>query len=98
MNTAYEGGGFKFGPDADPADSLLDLCIADHLSQFDFFRIFPYAYSGSHVKFKGVEGRKTKKAEIETDTPVWVHTDGEIEYMSSHIRLELLDTKLKLMV
>ena len=98
MNTAYEGGGFKFGPDADPEDSLLDLCIADHLSQFDFFRIFPYAYSGSHVKFKGVEVRKTKKAEIETDTPVWVHTDGEIEYMSSHIRLELLDAKLKLMV
>lgn len=98
MNTAFEGGGFRFAPDADPGDSLLDFCIADNLSQWDFFRIFPYAYSGAHTKFKGIYIKRGRTAEIETDEPVWVHTDGEIDWQSTHIILELLDEKLRMMI
>lgn len=98
MNTAFEGGGFRFAPDADPGDSQLDFCIADHLSQWDFFRIFPYAYSGAHTKFSGIHIKRGRRAEIETDRPVWVHTDGEIDWQSTHIILELLDEKLRMMI
>ena len=98
MNTAYEGGGFKFGPDADPNDGLLDLCVADHLSQWDFYRIFPYAYSGKHTSFDGVSMIKASHIEVETDMPVWIHTDGEIPGKSSHFILEIPDEKLNLMV
>lgn len=98
MNEAYEGGGFRFAPEADPYDSLLDFCIADHLSQWDFFRIFPYAYSGRHTRFAGVHMMRGAHAEIETDRPVWVHTDGEIDVRSSHITLDLLPDRLKMLV
>ncbi len=97
MNQQYEGGGFKFCPNAKGDDSTLDICFADKLSKFDFFRIFPYAYSGNHVKFKGVYTQPFKTAEIKTEIPLWVHTDGEVYCKSSHISLRLLDDQLNLL-
>lgn len=96
MNEPYEGGGFKFCPKAIDNDNTLDICIADHLSQFDFFRIFPYAYSGAHTKFKGITSATLNEAEIETEEPMWVHTDGETPCMSSHITVRLHTAKMRL--
>lgn len=96
MNEPYEGGGFKFCPKASGEDHVLDICYADHLSKFDFFRIFPYAYSGSHVKFKGVYTSQFTNVDIQTEVPLWVHTDGEVYCKSTHISAKLLDEKLKL--
>ncbi|MCR4952411.1 MAG: hypothetical protein K6A40_13945 [Solobacterium sp.] len=98
MNEPYEGGGFRFGADAAADDGMLDFCTGDSLSRYDFFRIFPYAYSGSHVKFSGVHMRKAKKAEIFSEHPLWIHTDGEIEWMSDHVTMELIPEKLKMML
>lgn len=97
MNQQFEGGGFKFCPNAKGDDSILDICFADKLSKFDFFRIFPYAYSGNHVKFKGVYTQPFKTAEIKTEIPLWVHTDGEVYCKSSHISLRLLEEQLNLL-
>ncbi len=98
MNQPYEGGGFKFAPEAKGDDRKLDLCVADGLTQFDFFRMFPFAYSGNHTGFHGVYISRAEKAEIETDIPLWVHTDGEVEYMSSHVSMKLLDQKLQMLI
>ncbi|MBR4446567.1 MAG: YegS/Rv2252/BmrU family lipid kinase [Solobacterium sp.] len=98
MNHCYEGGGFKFCPDARDDDGLLDFCAGDNVSQFDFFRIFPYAYTGRHVKFNGVYLYRAKSAEIRSDVPLWVHTDGEIRYKSSHITMKIAEEKLRLIV
>ena len=98
MNTAYEGGGFKFGPEADPGDGLFDLCVANRLSRFDFFRMFPYAYSGAHVKFEGVTMKRCREAEIKTDIPLWIHTDGEVVGLSSHITFRISGHKMRLLL
>ena len=97
MNTAYQGGGFKFAPDAVDTDGILDLCIAENLSRADVFRMFPYAYSGSHLRFEGAHVHTFKEAEIITEKPQWVHTDGETEFMSSHLTLRLAKEKLQLL-
>lgn len=97
MNTAYEGGGFKFCPHCKSDDHLLDLCIGNNLSQWDFFRIFPYAYSGSHLKFKGVTETRGKEIEIQCEKPMWVHTDGEVACKSKHIKLQLLNEQLQML-
>lgn len=97
MNTPYEGGGFKFCPHAKEEDGLLDLCVGDGLSQFDFFRIFPYAYTGSHLKFKGVYETRNKEVEIKTEKKMWVHTDGEVVCKSTHIKLRILEDKLMML-
>lgn len=97
MNEPYEGGGFKFCPHAKDHDGLLDLCVGDGLSQFDFFRIFPYAYTGSHLKFKGVHSSRDEEVEIKTERPMWVHTDGEVVCKSTHIKMRILPEKLMML-
>ncbi len=97
MNTKYEGGGFQFCPHACETDHQLDLCIGNQLSQFDFFRIFPYAYSGSHLKFDGVYENRSSKIEIESENPMWVHTDGEVTCQSKHIKMQILNESLKML-
>lgn len=97
MNTKYEGGGFQFCPHACEIDHQLDLCIGNQLSQFDFFRIFPYAYSGSHLKFDGVYENRSSTIEIESEKPMWVHTDGEVTCQSKHIKMQILNESLKML-
>ena len=97
MNEPYEGGGFRFGPEADATDGILDLCVGDGIRTGDFFRIFPTAYKGSHVRFDGVDVYKAREIEVKTEKPMWVHTDGEIEYKSTHVTFSLCAEKLKML-
>lgn len=97
MNEPYEGGGFKFCPYADDQDNILDYCTGNDISKFDFYRIFPYAYKGNHLKFNGVSMSQAHMIDIRTKDPKWVHTDGEVTCMSSHIRIGLLSEKMKML-
>lgn len=97
MNEPYEGGGFRFGPEADASDGILDLCVADGVSSGAFFRIFPTAYRGHHVRFKGVDLYRGRVMDIKTRRPMWVHTDGEIEFLSDHVCFHIKDEKLHLL-
>jgi diacylglycerol kinase family enzyme len=98
MIQPYEGGGFRFAPEADPQDGKFDICVADSLSRFDFFKIFPYAYNGNHVAFHGVYIDRARRVEFHMDKPLWVHTDGETEFMAKDIRLQVLDERLRMIV
>ena len=98
MNTCYEGGGFKFCPKADNTDRILDLCTSSGLSRPDFFRIFPTAYKGNHLRFDGVFEDRSAQWHIRSQEPLWVHTDGEVQCKSSEITIDLLPDKLQLMI
>ena len=98
MNTCYEGGGFKFCPDAVSTDGILDLFGANDLHRMNFFRIFPTAYDGSHLRFKGLFTGRGRKISIQSATPLWVHTDGEVFCKSSHITVDIFPHKLQLMI
>ena len=98
MNTCYEGGGFKFCPDAVNSDGVLDLFGAGDLHRMNFFRIFPTAYGGNHLRFKGLFSDKGKCFTIRSATPLWVHTDGEVMCRSSEITIDVYPHKLQLMM
>jgi diacylglycerol kinase family enzyme len=98
MNTCYEGGGFKFCPDAVNSDGLLNMCGAGNLNRMNFFRIFPTAYDGNHLKFDGLFSDQGKSFTIRSSTPLWVHTDGEVLCKSSCITVDLFPHKLQLLV
>ncbi len=98
MNESYEGGGFQFCPDARDDDGKLTMCSADHMTRFDFFRIFPYAYQGKHLKFRGISEYDGRNVRIRTAVPLWVHTDGEVICRSSDIELAAETERLKLMM
>ena len=85
MNNKYEGGGFKFAPDASNHDGLIDLCTVSGLSKTKILRILPTCMKGEHTKFNGITIHRASHYKVVTDVPLHIHTDGESIYTSSEI-------------
>lgn len=85
MNHRFEGGGFMFCPKADDMDGILDLCAAGDLSKLLILFALPTAFKGKHYRFKGITPYRAKELTIETASPRWVHTDGEVIRQSDKI-------------
>lgn len=77
MNHRYEGGGFKFCPDADDADGVLDLCVVGNLPKALILFALPTAFFGKHFLFPGVNHYRARQVRLEASAPLWLHTDGE---------------------
>ena len=75
----YEGGGFKFCPDAVDDDGIMDICSAANiLPKGIILLVLPSAFMGKHFLFPGINPYKARKLELKFSSPVWVHTDGEV--------------------
>ena len=98
MNNNYEGGGFRFCPDAKNDDGLLDVCIGTPEKNSDFFRIFPTAYDGSHVRFDSIHMDRGQTIHVTSDTYEWVHTDGEVKCKSNELSVRILPEQIKLLM
>lgn len=79
----FEGGGFMFCPNADATDGWIDLCTVGDIPKFLILLALPTAFRGKHYFLKGINGYRARKIQIETSCPLWVHTDGEVEFKSS---------------
>ena len=77
MNQKYEGGGFKFCPDASPSDGYLDVIVVDGLSKLKVLFCLPTAFWGKHTQFTGIHIFRCKKVEVFSTVPLAVHKDGE---------------------
>lgn len=75
--TTY-GGVFRIAPDADIADGLLELMIADALSRTGILGLIPHVLRGTHVGRTGVTLVRSRRIRIQTAQPLAVHADGEI--------------------
>ncbi len=96
MNHRFEGGGFMFAPNADAQDGFLDLCVVDHITKLKILRVLPTAYRGKHVKYKEVHMYRGQKLLIRTDTPMYVHFDGEVPGKTSWLELSCLKRALQI--
>ena len=94
MNLCYEGGGFRFCPEALPDDDCIDLIIVNDISHLQALYLLPLAFSGKHVGHKGIHIIRCKKAVIESVYTRCVHTDGEVPGSFTHITLSLHTEKL----
>lgn len=74
----FEGGGFMFCPDADYTDGIIDLCVVGDVSKPKVLLAIPTALKGKHFWFKGVTPYKATEVKVETASPLWLHTDGEV--------------------
>ena len=97
MNTCYEGGGYKFAPDAVGDDGYLDICMVSNLSALEAFLVLPKALNGKHVKSKKVKLFHTTGYELILDEPLWVHTDGEVYSKSNHVKVSCEPGLLRLL-
>ena len=99
MNHKYDGGGFMFCPEAKDDDGVLDFCIASPKgSNMIFFKAFPTAYKGNHLKFDCIDIKKGYQAKIISDKPLWVHTDGEVKLQSTNITMVVHHQLLKMII
>ena len=97
MNHQYEGGGFKFCPDAKYDDGVLDVIVAHDISKLRILTILPQAFSGGHVGKKGIEIYKCKKATVNSVASLPVHTDGEPIYTGHDISAKLAKKQVQLL-
>lgn len=96
MNQPYEGGGFRFCPDADCRDGLLDVIVISGLSRLKILALLPTAYKGWHSRFRGVHLYTCRKMEIESVRPLPVHTDGEPVFLQTKVSMSLESEKLRM--
>lgn len=73
----FEGGGFKFCPDADCSDGMVNTCIVGDINKLKIPFILPTGFTGSHLRFRGIEARCSRSVRIAADVPLPVHCDGE---------------------
>lgn len=94
----YEGGGFMFCPDANAEDGFLDICVVGELSRLRCFRILPTAFKGNHIKFNKIDNYRSRAITVEMDSPLWLHTDGEVPCETKKAVFTCLEHKLKFYV
>lgn len=94
----YEGGGFKFCPDADYHDGIIDICVAGDIPKWLILIALPTAFKGKHYRFNGIDRYSANRLCLKTSTPLWVHTDGEVSIKAKAITLSCEKEKLQLLI
>lgn len=98
MNHKFEGGGFKFCPDAVYDDGQIDLCTVGDISPMTFIGALPKAMKGTHLGIKGIEPYRARTVRVQTGLPLWVHTDGEVCTKASDITFTLCKEQVRLIL
>lgn len=95
MNHRYQGGGLMFCPDALADDGVLDICYASGVSPWRVLTLLPKCYKGNHVGKKGIGIDRGTEIHIESEIPLYVHTDGEVKTMATDITMTVIPGKLR---
>ncbi len=69
------GGGMNVCPQAQMHDGLFDIVILEPVSKFEFIRVFPKVYSGSHITHPKVRTMRARKVSISANAIAYA--DGE---------------------
>ena len=95
MNQKYEGGGFKFCPEADPGDRKLDVIVVSGLKRWQVIRTLLLAFQGKHVGHKGISIFRCEEVKIRFSQARAVHTDGEAVFLKKEIRMHILPQQVR---
>ncbi len=69
------GGGMKICPDSDIRDGLFDLMILEPVSKFEFLKVFPKVFKGTHITHPKVRILQGKNITI--NSKAIAYADGE---------------------
>ena len=69
------GGGMNVCPQAQMNDGLFDVIILEPVSKYEFIKVFPRVYSGSHISHPKV--RSLRAAKVTIDADAIAYADGE---------------------
>lgn len=88
MNLPYEGGGFRFCPDAKPDDGKLSCMVVHQMHPLKILFLFPTAYFGRHTAFCGITLLEGKTIRIHSTSPCKLHRDGEFGGVSDQVTFQ----------
>jgi diacylglycerol kinase (ATP) len=77
-NGPREGGGFLVAPEASNEDGWLNYAAIRRVSRPMMFRLIPEVMNGTHGRFPQVRLGKFQELSLKADSPLHIHTDGEI--------------------
>jgi diacylglycerol kinase (ATP) len=98
-NGCFEGGGFKLLPNANPNDSLLDICILGVMPIHKAIGIIPKLINGTHENLQKVSMWKSRKFIVETKNTFILHGDGEIfDENAVKAEINLAQSKISFMI
>jgi diacylglycerol kinase (ATP) len=69
------GGGMLVCPDANISDGLFDVMILRPVSKFEFLKVFPRVFAGTHLSHPAVEVLRSRTVRIESKAVAYA--DGE---------------------
>lgn len=98
MNFPWEGGGVPVAPGADARDGYFSVCLAEALSRPQVFRKLPLLALGRHVHTNGVTLLKASRVDVQLETPLYMHADGEVPGRVRRASFEVLPQKLRVLV
>lgn len=77
-NGPREGGGFVLTPGAKPDDGILNHIIVSKMSRATMFQMLGAVMQGTHASMAEIELGTCKKITLTSDSPIYMHTDGEV--------------------
>ncbi len=98
-NGPREGGGFVLTPGAKPDDGVLNHIVVSKMGRATMFQMLAAVLQGTHASMSQIELGTCKKVTISSETPIYIHTDGEvITGFNSNVKsisVEILPNALK---
>lgn len=94
----FAGGGLKMAPAADPTDGKLSICLVHGIPKALVALFLPTIIFGKHVHIKGIETFNCSTIEIISDRESNVHTDGEVPASSSHLKVQCIPKKIRMIL
>lgn len=94
----FEGGGFKFAPQADFTDGKLEVCVVHSSSKYQLLPAMIDAWLRHMGHRRGIRFYDCHEVQIHTDRPMPVHVDGESCYYQTDIHLHCIEKKLRMIV
>lgn len=74
------GGGYKIAPGAELNDGLLDVVTVHNVGLLKIMKYIPLLKKGEHLGVPEITSEKTEKLTIESDKPILLNTDGEVQW------------------
>ena len=75
-NARSYGAGMQIAPSAEIDDGLLDITVLGPVGKFEFVRMYPTVYKGTHVRHPAVTTRRAREVTLEAPGVI-AYADGE---------------------
>ncbi len=98
MNQKYEGGGFKFCPEARPDDRILDVILVEGVSKIKLLFCLPTAFFGKHVGIRGIHIFTCGDIHVHSEAPLPIHIDGESGGIRKDLTVSVEKSSLKILL